>query len=102
MPLLTEKQAAELLEHEATQLPYKILVSKKTGKSAALLTQPLHDLHKCVDETGKSISFSAFAKYRPSNVKLMAQACLRCLCEYCTNVELMLNTLNKVAAAEKE
>ncbi|XP_041361241.1 splicing regulatory glutamine/lysine-rich protein 1-like isoform X1 [Gigantopelta aegis] len=97
-----EKKAAEFLQQEATQLPDQKRVSKKTGKSTLLLTQPLRDLHKRFEETGLRVSFSTFAKCRPSNVKLMAQARVRqCLCEYCTNVGLKLLTLNKVVAAQK-
>ena len=54
----TEKKAAEFLEQEATPLPDKKLVSKKTGKGAAQLTQPLRILHKRYnEETGQKMFF---------------------------------------------
>ena len=95
-----EASATSFLEDMATPLPDKKLVSKKTGKGASLLQQSLRELHREFCSSGNLISFSTFAKCRPPNVRLMAQACLRqCLCEYCANVELLLTALNAVAAA---
>ncbi|XP_041372135.1 uncharacterized protein LOC121385498 [Gigantopelta aegis] len=94
-----ERETAAFFEEVSCPLPEKKLVSKKTGKCASVLSMPLTDLHtKFVEESGKNISFSHFAKCRPSNVRPMRQATLRqCLCEYCTNVELKLHTINKLA-----
>ena len=90
--------AAEFFEESAMAVPDKKLVSKKTGKSASFLRKSLKELHREYESTGRSVSFSSFAKCRPSNIRLMAQAKWRqCLCEYCTNVTLKLDTVKAVA-----
>lgn len=91
--------AAGFFEDVAMPVPDKKLVSKRSGKSAPFLQKPLKDVFADFKSaTGTEISFSNFAKHRPKNVKLMAQARLRqCLCEYCTNVELKITVLNNHA-----
>ena len=79
-----EASATSFLEEMATPLPDKKLVSKKTGKEACLLQQSLRELHREFCSSGNTLSLSTFAKCRPPNVRLMAQACLRqCLCNQC-------------------
>lgn len=95
-----QKEVATFFDSVSNPLPEKKLVSKKTGKCASTLSIPLTELHATfLEESGKKISFSHFAKCRPSNVKLMQQCTLRqCLCEYCANVNLKLRAVNGIAA----
>ena len=90
---------ASFWEETATPLPDKKLVSMKTGKPAFQLRQHLKEVYKdFCNRSCSKIAFSTFAKCRPPNIKLMAQAKLgQCLCEYCTNVQLKLNTCNILA-----
>lgn len=94
-----ETLAASFIEETATPLPDKKLVSMKTGKPAFQLRRPLREIYQdFCNSSCKKVSFSTFAKCRPRNIRLMSQAKLRqCLCEYCTNVQLKLNTVNTLA-----
>ena len=95
--------AEHFFEETATVVPDKKLVSKKTGKAASFLRRPLRELHREFKAAGGNIPFSSFAKCRPRNVRLMSQAKLRqCLCEYCTNVSLKLDTLKAMATSHRE
>ena len=94
-----ETEAVMFFEAESHPLPEAKLVSQKTGKCSSVLSKPLKDLHAEFLESGNDISFSHFAKCRPTHVRPMRQASLRqCLCEYCTNVELKLRAVNGIAA----
>lgn len=93
--------AVQFFDESATTIPDKKMVSKKSGKAAAVLSRPLKELHQEFISSGQKMSFSKFAKCRPANIRLMTQAKLRqCLCVYCTNTKLKLETLNSVAAAQ--
>ena len=78
-PKLSEVDLAQLFfDKTATPLPDTKLVSKKTAKGAAVLQKSLSELHTDFCQSyGHNISFSTFAKCRPTNVKLMKQAKLR-------------------------
>lgn len=97
-----EAEATAFLEFSASALPEKKLVSKKTGRGAAVLTRPMKDLYDDFKESEAMttpISFSHFAKCRPTHIRLMRQSQLRqCLCEYCTNAELKIRAVNGIAA----
>ncbi|KAK7090796.1 hypothetical protein V1264_010549 [Littorina saxatilis] len=95
-----DKLAEEYFEDVATTLPDKKLVSKKTGKAAAVLKHPLKDSHKkFCEKFGAPMSFTRFTKCRPRHIRKIAQARLRqCLCEYCENTLLKLTTLNAIAS----
>ena len=95
-----EAEATAFLESNASALPEKKLVWKKVGRGAAVLTRPMKDLHD--DFKNKAmmtpISFSLFAKCRPTHICLMQQSPLwQCLCEYCTDIELRIRAVNGTA-----
>ena len=89
----------DFLEAESTPLPHKKMVSSKTGRSTRVVSKPVRDLHSDFVASGRGeVSFSHFAKCRPPHVKTMQHVPLRmCLCEYCTNFELMLKPINTLA-----
>ena len=94
-----EAEVSNFMESVSDQLPDRKLVSRKSGKAAAVLAQPLKELHADFVHGGHNISFSQFAKCRPAHIRPMNQCRLRqCLCEYCTNLELKLRVVNAVAA----
>jgi len=96
-------KAKEFFEELAVPAPDKKLVSKKTGKPTSFLKTSLRRLHVQYKEAGGELPFSSFARCRPKNVRLMAQAQLRqCLCEYCANVSLKLQAIKAVAIAHRK
>ena len=101
---LRDGNASNFFKQHSSVAPDKKLVSKKTGEGAAFLQKSLKQLHNEYKEaSGDSIPFSSFAKCRPKNVRLMSQAKLRqCLCEYCTNITLKLDTLKSFATRHRQ
>ena len=76
----------------------KKTVSKKTTLQQKVLDLSLKALHTQFKEEfpEEAISYSTFTKLRPSNIKTMSSNLFRqCLCEYCTNIELKLKTINE-------
>ena len=73
-----------------------IPLPNKSSKKKRVLDQSLQSLHsKFLAEHPHQISYSTFCKLRPQSVKTMSARFFRqCLCEYCTNVELKLKSLN--------
>ena len=101
---LRDGNASNFFKQHSSVAPDKKLVSKKTGEGAAFLQKSLKQLHNEYKEaSGDSIPFSSLAKCRPKNVRLMSQAKLRqCLCEYCTNITLKLDTLKSFATRHRQ
>ena len=92
-----EKEVKDFYQRMATDLPS--MKSTKNGKSVAVLSQTLENLHAEYQETtGSEISRSQFCKFRPNNIRPAKKSLLnQCLCEYCQNVNLKLEVLNKLS-----
>ena len=82
----------------SSTLPYKRSVSAKIVEPCHVLQGSLINAYAEFRESHpeSSISFSKFAKLRPSRVKTMRTNTFNtCLCEYCANIELKLKALNR-------
>lgn len=79
----SQNKAVVFIESSAHPLPDEKLVSKNVGKSCAVLTRHLHELHLDFVEASESspkISFSQFVKCRPAHVHPLRYAHLpQCL-----------------------
>jgi hypothetical protein len=97
---MKEKEIVEFFNSAATTLPSKKNVSKKSGVASSVLQKPLQELHKeFLDTTGHQVSFAHFAFCRPQHIRPARRNFLRqCLCEYCENVSLKVNAVNRLAA----
>jgi len=63
-----------------------------------LLDKSLQSLQFCQENPTVKVSLSKFSKLRPKQVLKVNQTQLnQCLCEYCTNIELKLRSLNMYA-----
>ncbi|XP_072179230.1 uncharacterized protein [Diadema setosum] len=94
------KKVHSFYEENATVLPDKKLISKKTLKPVGFLTLPLQKLHAkfLKMHPNTCLGFSKFSSLRPSHIKLRGAMKYRaCLCEYCTNVQLKLDALKHIA-----
>ena len=70
---------------------------KKEWSQKHTLNKTIKEVHQSFqDYTDMKISFSKCASLKPKNVETVNKKQFRgCLCEKCTNVELMLKTINK-------
>ena len=97
-----QREIEVFFESVSCPIPEKKQVSSKTGHASLLLTKPLRELYSdflSIQPAGAKVSFAHFAKCKPKHVHLRQDWRLRmCLCEYCTNVNLKLRSLNRVAA----
>ena len=92
-----QEEVKTFFEGEAVPLPNKKQVSKKSGLPSFVLQKPLTDCYKDFKDRGAQTSFSKFVKCRPKNVRQMAATGLnQCLCEYCVNADLKIQTYNKL------
>nr|XP_054762358.1 uncharacterized protein LOC129268919 [Lytechinus pictus] len=88
-------------EDEATQLPNKKNVSKKTLRSSAVLQRPISSLFKEFKQANPEVEIkkSSFFMLRPKHIKPMGFSTLRgCLCEWCRNIHLKVSTINALCA----
>ena len=84
-------------EDQATQLPNKKNVSKKTLQSTAVLQRPISSLFKEFQQAHPEVEIkkSSFFMLRPKHIKPMGFNTLRgCLCEWCRNIHLKVSTIN--------
>ena len=81
----------------STELPHRKTVKNKEPRKVLNMTlRGAWEAWK--SETGFSVALSTFACRRPSNVKLLdSRPWVQCLCEYCCNIELKVNALNRMA-----
>ena len=89
----------------SSTLPYKKRVSKKSLQEAKVLDRSIDSLYNDFREHHPTINISKskFSSLRPGNVKTMAKNKFnQCLCEYCTNIELKLRSLNKFLDVKKK
>lgn len=96
-PLQTIQKITEYYEANSRILPDKKMVSKKTGKPGHVLETPVSQLYEnfIVDHPDHRVGAATFHRLRPSHVKLKSQAkYVGCLCEYCENVRLKINSIN--------
>lgn len=96
-----KKEIEEYYKSVSCPIPDKKLVSSKTGQAASLLTKPLREVYDdfvAAQPAGSTkVSFSHFAKCKPRYIYPRQDWRLRmCLCEYCTNIDLKLRTLNAI------
>ena len=97
LSLQTLTLVKEFYQSRSYTLPDKRYVSKRTGKPTSLLDRSLTSLYKQFNEAHPQvcISFSKFCQMRPRHIKTMGKAKLAgCLCEYCANLKLKLDTIN--------
>ena len=81
----------------SVELPTKKTVSKTTMRQKHILDKSLDAVHEQFRQENPSVkvSLSKFSKLRPKHVLKVNQTQLnQCLCEYCTNIELKLRSLN--------
>lgn len=88
----------------ATPLPYKKAYCKKTGKTKLFVSKTIDTLYKDfkLEYPLTTVGRSMFHKLRPANVKLASEQTLdQGLCEYCTNTNLKLRAINRLADTHK-
>lgn len=103
LPRSTITAVQEFLRNSATTLPDKKLVSKKFLEGKMLLDRPMREFHREFLKANPEIKIgiSKFCSIRPKNVLLAKDSKMRqCLCEYCTNINLLLRSLSRLACNE--
>ncbi|PIK36573.1 hypothetical protein BSL78_26595 [Apostichopus japonicus] len=100
--LSTIEDIQHYYEISSNELPDKKFVGKKSGKPRYIMDRSLKESHqlynKCYPDG--QVSFSTFSKLRPSHVKTKQQAKYSgCLCEYCENIQLKINSANAQLSA---
>ena len=91
-------------ERQSIELPGLKTVSKRTGKQKKLLDRPLKQVHQTYKEmnTG-TVAFSTFAERRPRHIIPYAKTkMVGCLCEYCENVNIKLEVINRAAVGHPD
>ena len=91
-------------ERQSIELPGLKTVSKRTGKQKKLLDRPLKQVYQTYKEmsTG-TVAFSTFAKRRPRHIIPYAKTkMVGCLCEYCENVNIKLEVINRAAVGHPD
>ena len=92
------REVKSFYESNSIQLPYKKLVSKKTGKPRHIMETSIAALHEKYQKAhpDKKVSPSQFYVLRPRHVRPMAEAKYNgCLCEYCENINLKISALQR-------
>lgn len=94
-----QESVSNFYESEAVIVPDKKAVNKKLEKTQVLPISIVTAWSKWKEENpGKQLSFDKFQKLRPKTVKTQKYRKLyQCLCEYCENVKLKLQAVNRLA-----
>ena len=90
--------AVEYMDNVSINLPGKKSVGKKTQIQKKILPKRLKD-HKFSFEqvTGQKISLSSMYRLKPRHLLTShRQSYKQCLCEVCTNIDLKIDSLNKI------
>lgn len=93
----TSEAAVEYLQSVAIDIPGKNYASKHQ-KPKKILPKRLKRLHRdfCKKNPEKKISLQTFYRKLPGNIlSSRKRAFQQCLCEYCENIDLKLDALNK-------
>lgn len=100
----TEDAVIKFYSDSAIQLPHKRYISKKTLLKTGFLQEPISEVHKhfVSSNPAEKIGMKKFYNLRPSHIKPVGTMKYRgCLCEYCTNIDLKVVAINKVAHRQK-
>lgn len=100
IPAETRDTVQRFYQDNATTLPDKKFVSKRTKKACAFLTMTVRGLFAKFQKENPAmkVGLSTFAALKPTHVKHRHLITYRgCLCEYCQNVELKMAAINKLA-----
>ena len=95
-----EQKVKTYYTENSTTIPDQKRVTKKLMTARKFVDRSLNDLHKEFSALNPEIkvSKSLFCKLRPKFIDCAKDSKYRqCLCEYCTNIELKLKTLNTAA-----